>query len=453
MSHDYRLTQFQTLMAQLDLALTGKPESRVEHTASQHFSSAQAMLDDTGDRLYYLSDGGYSRVGFNTRTGRLYLSSVSLEKPKAAWDSTAALRAEIEAYFRAETDWQSPEPTAPDPPALIAVEPQAPTEPAAWERTAARTFQDDDGSYRIVARWGLEKLGSQAPYFHVVYELHHRGRMVSCGAAHDEIIRHFPELAPFVKWHLTAWPGEPMHYLANAKFWAEAVLHMRTERDDDPDAVECFMSTIAHGALPQDDVVLGAERLRGIYEDPDTLLLPEGYRKGLLLDWMHKVVDRGPALAAAFQKAMAEASAIEIPEAYPPGYPKKPRPEKPRSKPDRELCEKLDRVFDRHGLPEVRAEDVRTINYQPHTPTIGLKAMAWTQKHSGGIDGAAPCDHPDCKLRLEEHHGVRVVFVYLYAPVEKAKAEGALKEAAAVVEAAGVEGFTFVSFEDDCVFV
>jgi hypothetical protein len=40
----------------------------------------------------------------------------------------------------------------------------------------------------------------------------------SCGCLHDEIARHFPGLAPLLKWHLTSTDG-PMHYLANTLYW------------------------------------------------------------------------------------------------------------------------------------------------------------------------------------------------------------------------------------------
>jgi hypothetical protein len=40
----------------------------------------------------------------------------------------------------------------------------------------------------------------------------------SGGCIHDEIRTHFPELAPFIKWHLTS-TDEPMHYVANALYW------------------------------------------------------------------------------------------------------------------------------------------------------------------------------------------------------------------------------------------
>lgn len=41
----------------------------------------------------------------------------------------------------------------------------------------------------------------------------------SFGCQHDEVRKLFPELAPFIKWHLTSTDG-PMHYIANTVFLA-----------------------------------------------------------------------------------------------------------------------------------------------------------------------------------------------------------------------------------------
>lgn len=43
-------------------------------------------------------------------------------------------------------------------------------------------------------------------------------RIVASGSLHDDIVRVFPELAPYVKWHLTSTDG-PLHYEANTLFW------------------------------------------------------------------------------------------------------------------------------------------------------------------------------------------------------------------------------------------
>jgi hypothetical protein len=39
------------------------------------------------------------------------------------------------------------------------------------------------------------------------------------GCCHDEVAKHFPELRPVIKWHLTATDG-PLHYIANTLYFA-----------------------------------------------------------------------------------------------------------------------------------------------------------------------------------------------------------------------------------------
>lgn len=50
--------------------------------------------------------------------------------------------------------------------------------------------------------------------------------MHSCGCVHEEIEKTFPELAPFLKFHLSS-PSGPMHYIANGlyhhKMWGNVV--------------------------------------------------------------------------------------------------------------------------------------------------------------------------------------------------------------------------------------
>ena len=43
----------------------------------------------------------------------------------------------------------------------------------------------------------------------------------SCGCIHDDIAKHLPELAPYIKWHLVSSDG-PMHYIANTVYHAQS---------------------------------------------------------------------------------------------------------------------------------------------------------------------------------------------------------------------------------------
>jgi hypothetical protein len=45
-------------------------------------------------------------------------------------------------------------------------------------------------------------------------------RWESGGCQHDLISEHFPELRPYLKWHLASTDG-PMHYIENTVYWAQ----------------------------------------------------------------------------------------------------------------------------------------------------------------------------------------------------------------------------------------
>lgn len=75
--------------------------------------------------------------------------------------------------------------------------------------------------------------------------------MCGGGCCHDEVAKHFPELAPLIKWHLCGTDG-PMHYLANALYQA-GHKGWRDGKPGSPPNLEYLKSTIAYGALQSDD--------------------------------------------------------------------------------------------------------------------------------------------------------------------------------------------------------
>lgn len=84
-----------------------------------------------------------------------------------------------------------------------------------------------------------------------VYDRH--SRLDMCGCLHDTIAVNFPQLAPFIKWHLCSTDG-PMHYIANALYWAGQSGYCNGKADDPPNEKH-LKSTIIFGALPDDSVV------------------------------------------------------------------------------------------------------------------------------------------------------------------------------------------------------
>ena len=68
-----------------------------------------------------------------------------------------------------------------------------------------------------------DQCGSGHNSFSITGSIKKKGRHEPdiCGCIHEEIKKHFPELAPFIKWHLTS-TDEPMHYVANTVYLAGA---------------------------------------------------------------------------------------------------------------------------------------------------------------------------------------------------------------------------------------
>ena len=55
--------------------------------------------------------------------------------------------------------------------------------------------------------------------FAITGDIRAGGKWLAGGCVHEEIAKHFPELAPFIKWHLMSSDG-PMHYIQNTVYLA-----------------------------------------------------------------------------------------------------------------------------------------------------------------------------------------------------------------------------------------
>ena len=120
--------------------------------------------------------------------------------------------------------------------------------------------------YRIRALYGLEVIGTQDPHITVTAEIESRsgsrGRWHedSAGCLHTEVARRFPYLAPLIPYHLCSIRPdgtiEPMHYVANAIYWAEYVAGVSrwTPETYDPDPLNALKNTVLLGAVPGDSL-------------------------------------------------------------------------------------------------------------------------------------------------------------------------------------------------------
>jgi hypothetical protein len=124
--------------------------------------------------------------------------------------------------------------------------------------TPWKEFTDHGQKYRIQATYGIDydfgRRHSQSPSFGAtaVIERWERGRWSddSCGMQHDEIAKHFPQLTPYLKWHLVSLAG-PLHYLPNGKYWWEMSMGKIKPPDyQSVDPRDAFQDTIVFGGVP-----------------------------------------------------------------------------------------------------------------------------------------------------------------------------------------------------------
>ena len=95
----------------------------------------------------------------------------------------------------------------------------------------------------------------------------------SCGCLHKKIAKHFPQLAPLIKWHLTS-TDEPMHYIENSLYWAGKRGYCDGEPNDPPNLENFRSSAVWPEAtaetIAQDEETLTAQlraRLPGLKAD------------------------------------------------------------------------------------------------------------------------------------------------------------------------------------------
>lgn len=123
--------------------------------------------------------------------------------------------------------------------------------------TPWRQFTDHGTQFRICATYGRHKIGQQEPYWSVTGEIQvlrgNRWCEDSMGCLHDSIAKHFPELAPAIKWHLCNLTTGPMHYVENAVYWYEKHLGVSNypDKDDHEKALNHFRSTVVYGSVEE----------------------------------------------------------------------------------------------------------------------------------------------------------------------------------------------------------
>lgn len=154
-------------------------------------------------------------------------------------------------------------------------------------------FKTESGrDMKIVVKYGFRYIeGNDSAYFSITsdtYESRNGAwKWVSGGCQHNEVAKHFPEIAHLIKYHLFSMTA-PMHYIANARYWWR--LYTGETEHSNPrtphlvaEFLSYFKSTVAWGALP---------------EDADFDLEPDIFRTEVI---EARLTERLPALMAKFR--------------------------------------------------------------------------------------------------------------------------------------------------------
>lgn len=143
--------------------------------------------------------------------------------------------------------------------------------------------------------------------------------LISCGCVHSKVAEAYPQLAPFIAWHLTS-PSGPMHYTDNAVYHVQNALglyrvfsHSEWEKPDSK-AWEHFASTVALGALLGDPSLESLrQKWERIYAAERNWATPIDKRaercRKVVARWCELRRDR---LRRAFAEALADLRAMAI---------------------------------------------------------------------------------------------------------------------------------------------
>ena len=116
----------------------------------------------------------------------------------------------------------------------------------------------------------------------------------ACGCLHEEIEKHIPELAKYLKWQLCSTDG-PMHYIANTLYWL-GYKGRCDGRYDSPPNLKYARGTAAWPELPESYICHPDVRLLKITRDAaekEITSALEARLPALLIEFKHDVEELG----------------------------------------------------------------------------------------------------------------------------------------------------------------
>jgi hypothetical protein len=168
-----------------------------------------------------------------------------------------------------------------------------------------KKFVVTEGSKEYIAYVKYEQYrGNKEPHFSITCDYKENGRLESCGCQHDLVKKKFPELAPYLIWHLAS-PSGPMYYIENSLYFFKMYLGLVSQdKYARYEPLEAFKNNICFGNIRRD--VSKFENLMPY--DLDSLT-PEN-KETLVLDIKNWLDERLPEIQRQFKEDMEEVKAL-----------------------------------------------------------------------------------------------------------------------------------------------
>lgn len=125
---------------------------------------------------------------------------------------------------------------------------------------ARAEYRENNALMTLSARYGFDTAlaarTNQRPYFSITSVLYENDHEIGGGCQHELIALRLPNLAPIIRWHLCDDLGVPMHYTANAAYWAELAIGVsqwsKESASERKHALDVFKSHVVFGAFRGD---------------------------------------------------------------------------------------------------------------------------------------------------------------------------------------------------------
>ena len=118
-----------------------------------------------------------------------------------------------------------------------------------------KTLVENENSVDVWVQVQIEKLqGNQDAYFSIRARRKDKWDSGGFCADYETVRKYFPELERYIRWHLTGVKTGPVHYIANALYWAGHSGHCDGFTNSPPNEGH-LKNTIVYGAVPEDNEV------------------------------------------------------------------------------------------------------------------------------------------------------------------------------------------------------